>query len=136
MKQHLNYAYSSIIFGDFSGEAKITPLRIYQTLMAGVVQLVDINFDSKKTIFNTPELQDLVYIKSREQMIEAIDHLKTLTKEEYFDIVNKQLKCIYTPQKEVYNSLNTKLYKSIGRDFEPINIRTIENKSTDISSFF
>ena len=82
---------ATIILSEKHYNDNVLTLRIYECLLADMVVFIDNKYDTKKKIFNDPELKQFNYVKNGKELEEKILKLKN-DKNFLYNIINKQRK--------------------------------------------
>lgn len=70
-------AISTVIISDNQyKKTDMLTLRIYESIQAGVVTLIDSSFDVNRRIFNDSYLNEFCYVKDRKDVMEKIEYIK------------------------------------------------------------
>jgi hypothetical protein len=72
----MNNALCTINISDTFNEGRQLNPRIYETVLGNVVSFMDIDYDPLKKAFKDPELQDFLYVKEKNDVIDKIKKLK------------------------------------------------------------
>lgn len=104
---------ATCIIGDEWYFDNMHTLRIYESIIAGIVCFVSKEFDPNKTIFKDPVLQDFLYVSSKSELDMK---LSQLTREFYNDIICRQFEDIDFDGDSYANRLHASLSKIAGTD--------------------
>lgn len=74
--EKMNTAIATVNISDTFNEGRQLNPRVYETVLANVVSLMDIDYDPQKRAFSDPFLQDFLYVKNQKEVIEKIRQLK------------------------------------------------------------
>jgi len=73
----MNKSISTINISDTFNEGKQLNPRVYETVLANVISFMDIDYDPQKKAFKDSELQEFLYIKDKNELIDKIRKLKS-----------------------------------------------------------
>lgn len=99
----LRTSLATVIIVDKWSEGHWTPLRFYESLIAGCIPFIDILADPKKRLFKNPELQDFLYVTKRAELAERITKLR----EESF-----LTKLLYLCRQDIQSRWDREVYKA------------------------
>jgi len=99
----LNTSISTINISDSFNEGRQLNPRIYETVLANVVSFMDLDYDPQKRAFKNPELQNFLYVKNQNELIDKIRKLKS-DKTIMNKIIDMQYEDSYISKKDLSNN--------------------------------
>lgn len=92
--EKMSNSISTVIIGDkYYKEIDDLAQRIYESILSGVITFIDSDYDRTKRVY-TDDLADLLYVSSREEIINKIEKIKQLSEEQFLSLLENQYNSI------------------------------------------
>lgn len=88
--EKMSESISTVIIGDkYYKEIDDLAQRIYESVLSGVITFIDADYDKTKRVF-TSELSNLLYVNSKEEIINKLEKIKQLSEDDFYKLLERQ----------------------------------------------